>query len=256
MGVSKKTHNIGIAGFGKVGKALKYIIRSSFVYDPPKGMKSTEALEADYLFLCVPTPSNDDGSCDTSIVEEIISKSKAKINIVRSTVWVGFTDWAKEKFNKRIVFMPEYGPSDFPNHPFNDLSRIHWAVVGGTPTDTSEVADLWETLLYNIKVFQTQARTAELLKIIENAYFYSKLTFLNEVYDICNIYHIDYDDLRTMLTEDPRIESDHSFIHEGNRKISGSCLPKDLNNLIDGVKKYNGQTEYLETIRRLNEGRN
>src|SRR3990167_4147650 len=254
---------VGICGYGKVGQAVTSLFSKNGtiprVYDPPLERNDLNTFKSDYLFICVPTPPNPNGSCDTSIVEATLAKSEAKINIIRSTVWVGFTDFMKDRFMKemkRIVFMPEYGPSEFPNHPFNDVSKIPWAVVGGTPSDTAEVADLWEKLLYNVKVFQTQARIAELLKLVENAYFYSKLTFFNQVYDICKVYSIDYDDLRMMLTEDPRIDSDHTFIHENNRKIGGRCLTKDMDNLIHGVKQYNNiSVEFLELLRSLNEKR-
>lgn len=243
---------VGIAGYGKVGQGVGSIIRPSYIYDPPK-VYNREKLDGDFLFICVPTPAKADGSCDTSIVEEILKKSEATINIVRSTVWIGFTDWVVKTYRKRVVFMPEYGPSEFPNHPFNDVRKIPWAILGGHPRDTKEVGDLWQQYLYNIKVFQTDSTTAELVKLAENAYFYSKLTFFNQIYDIAREHNLDYDEVRLLLTEDPRIEADHSFIHPNKRKIGGPCLPKDLGNLITSVKVID--MDFLKLMRELNEKR-
>lgn len=271
---------VGIAGYGKVGKGVASIVKEAAIYDPSyvevrddetdelsyqsigvswstgatyTKLDNKEALNVDYLFICVPTPAKEDGSCDTSIVEEIIRDSRAKINIVRSTVWVGFTEWARKRYKKRVVFMPEYGPSDFPNHPFNDVSKIPWAIIGGLPNDTKEVSTLWQRYLYNIKIFQTDANTAEFIKLVENAYFYSKLTFFNQIYDIARENDINYDEVRLLLTEDFRIEADHSFIYPGNRKIGGSCLPKDLDNLISCAKKVD--VGLLKLMKGLNEKR-
>ena len=208
----------------------------------------------DFLFICVPTPANKDGKCDTSIVEKMVVKCDANIYVIRSTVWVGFTSWIKWTTLKKVVFMPEYGPSDFENHPFNNIAEIDWAVLGGDRADTDKVAKLWQDLLYNVKIFHTDSKTAELVKLAENAYFFNKLVFLGQIYDICKAYKINYDDVRTMLTEDPRIEADHSFIYPDRRKIGGRCLPKDMSNLIQGVKNNEGvSTELLELVTKLNE---
>lgn len=246
---------VGIAGYGKVGKALGKLFVAK-VWDPPQGMKDEVALEGDLLFICVPSPSKTDGSCDTSIVEEVIAKSKAKINVIRSTVSVGFTEDMANKYLKRIVFMPEVGPSEFPNHPYNDLSNVSFAILGGIKEDTGEVAAFWQGILYNVKIFQTDSKTAELLKLTENAYFYSKLTFLNSIYDICQKQGINYDELRLMLTEDFRIESDHSFIFPGKRRIGGKCLPKDLANLTTLAKKSGSDSQLFELMEKLNNERN
>lgn len=248
---------IGIAGLGKVGKALQKLIPEALVYDPPQGLTDEDALDVDLLFICVPTPPRKKifvGECDSSIVEDVLEKSKAKINIVRSTVWVGFTQWAMFKFpGKDIIFMPEYGPSDFPNHPFQDISKINWAVLGGERSLTNKVAKFWEEKLYNVKIFHTDSKTAELVKLVENAYFYNKLMFLNHIYDLCGQLNIEYDDVRTMLTEDPRIEADHSFIYPDRRQVGGPCLPKDMSNLIALSKKNQVTPTLLELLVELNE---
>lgn len=251
---------IGIAGYGAVGQAINELLikTNAFIaiYDPKyRGVDDSSLIEGplDFLFVCVPTLAKEDGKCDTSIVEEVIREHDAEVYVIRSTVWVGFTEWLAKKTNKRVVFMPEYGPSEFENHPFNNIAKIDWAILGGDRADTDKVARLWQDILYNVKIIHTASKTAELVKLVENAYFFNKLVFLNQIYDICKSYKIKYDDVRTMLTEDPRIEADHSFIHPDRRKIGGKCLPKDMSNLIQGVKNTDGvSTELFELLTKLN----
>lgn len=256
---------IGIAGWGKVGSAIGKLLASSkheiFVVDPVviphlSRFKFVDKLpEVDFMFICVPTPKREDGSCDTSIVEGIIANSTAFIYIVRSTVWVGFTDWVASKYQKRVVFMPEYGPSEFPNHPFNDLAKVDWAIVGGYEEDVDKVSSFWESVLYNVKVLYTDSKTAELTKLVENAYFYAKVSFFQQIYDISKAVGVRYDTLRELLTEDPRIEADHSFVFPDSRKVGGACLPKDMANLITLAKKNKVNPEFLETLVKLNNER-
>ncbi len=96
---------IGIVGYGHVGKAMHKLFANAVIYDT-NGRADTkdEINTCDAVFVCVPTPSLADGSCDTSSVEEVISWVKAKVIILRSTVKVGFTDAMREKYKKEIVF--------------------------------------------------------------------------------------------------------------------------------------------------------
>src|SRR5688572_23533386 len=96
-------------------------------YDPPKHIGTKEAINAcDVVFVCVPTPQAADGSCDTSIVEETVGWIEAPLIVIRSTVAVGTTRRLAERTKKKIVFQPEYGPAETPDHPFNDLRNIRW----------------------------------------------------------------------------------------------------------------------------------
>ena len=86
---------------------------------------------------------------------------------------------------KAIVFQPEYGPAETPDHPFNDLRKVRWAILGGLRRHTTAVADLYKTTFSaEFVIQQTDAKTAELTKYMENTFLALKVAFCNEFYDI------------------------------------------------------------------------
>ena len=96
---------IGIVGYGHVGRAMHKLFQDAVLYDEPLVLGTRIDINScDTVFVCVPTPQRDDGNCDTSIVEEVLSWIKAPLIILRSTVRVGFTDEMMGKFHKEIVF--------------------------------------------------------------------------------------------------------------------------------------------------------
>ena len=102
---------VGIIGLGAVGKGVHALFPDAATYDEPLGIGSREEVNAcDVAFIAVPTPQGEDGSCDTSIVENVIDWLEAKIIVIRSTVAVGTTDRIRQQTGKRVIFQPEYGP--------------------------------------------------------------------------------------------------------------------------------------------------
>ena len=84
---------IGIVGYGHVGKAMHGLFKNARLYDKCSHIGSKEEINScDTVFVCVPTPQCADGNCDTSIVEEVIDWLDVPLIILRSTVYVGFTD--------------------------------------------------------------------------------------------------------------------------------------------------------------------
>ena len=108
---------IGIIGLGAVGKANQFgfekIGHQVLRHDIKLNTKIQDVLEAKVIFICVPTPSKHNGSCDTSIVEDVINKL-TKLNFkgaicIRSSTEPGFTDKIIKKYkNKKICFVPEF----------------------------------------------------------------------------------------------------------------------------------------------------
>lgn len=81
-----------IIGYGHVGKAMADLFREAILYDEPLNLGSREAVnKCDAAFVCVPTTMKEDGSCDTSIVENVLEWIAVRVVILRSTVPVGFT---------------------------------------------------------------------------------------------------------------------------------------------------------------------
>lgn len=243
-----------IVGYGAVGRGIHELFPGAHPYDPPQNMGSRDEVNRSrFAFLCVPTPMADDGSCDTSIVEDAVSWIESKVIVIRSTVPVGTTDRLRETTGKALVFQPEYGPAETPDHPFNDLRKVRWAILGGDRRDTIQVADLYKTIFSaDFTIQQTDARTAELTKYMENAFLALKVAFCNEMYDIAEAFGIDYNELRELWLLDPRIGSSHTFVHPHSRGFGGRCLPKDLSAIIDTARKAGVGPKLLEATRDAN----
>lgn len=241
---------IGIVGMGAVGAAIAKFFGETAQYDPPKRIGSKEAINAcDVAFVCVPTPQAEDGSCDTSVVEETIDWITAPLIVIRSTVSVGTTRRLAERTRKRIVFQPEYGPAETPDHPFNDLRNIRWIILGGEPDATTDAAKVWKRVYSSdITIRKTTWEAAELTKYMENAFLATKVTFCNEFYSIAESFGVDYDELRELWLLDPRIGRSHTWVHREKRGFGGRCLPKDLEAIVRGAEKAGADPALLREV--------
>jgi len=187
--------------------------------------------------VAVPTPAQLDGSADVSIVEEAVGWIECPHIVLRSTVPVGTTDRLRRETGKAIVFQPEYGPASTPDHPFNDPRKIRWVILGGDRGDTVRVADLYKTTFNSdIQIHQTDARTAELTKYMENCFLALKVTFCNEFFDLAEVLGVDYNELRELWLLDPRIGRSHTFVFPSERGFGGGCLPKDLRAMVSSAR--------------------
>lgn len=225
--------SVGIIGFGHVGTAMKNLFKDAIVYDKYKSIGSIEEInKCDAVFVCVPTPMNKDGSCDTSIVEEVISQCDCKLIILRSTVRVGFTSEMAKKYNKEIVFQPEYY-GETVAHPFANLSDRSWLTFGGTKRGINLAINTYKTVINsNVRIYQCTSEEAEMAKYMTNSFLATKVIFCNEMYDLCRKLGVDYNNVREAWIADPRIGSSHTFVYEDNRGFGGSCFPKDTKALL------------------------
>lgn len=244
---------IGIIGYGHVGRSMNKEFKDAIIYDEPLNMGSREEInECDVAFIAVPTPKSDDGTCDTSIVEDVLSWVEAKVLVIRSTVYIGFTDWASEKYNKKIVFQPEYY-GETVSHPFANPNFKQWLSFGGKTEDIEIVIDAYKTIKNSTtKILQAPAKEVELAKYMENVYFATKVTFVNEMYDIAKAMGISYDQAREIWLADPRIGDYHTFVFKDNRGFGGKCLPKDLASLVSQGKEIGVNVDLIESVQNKN----
>ena len=151
------------------------------------------------------------------------------------------------------MFQPEYGPAETPDHPFNDLRKIRWLILGGERSDTVPVADLYKTTFNSdVVIQQTDARTAELTKYMENCFLALKVTFCNEFFDLAERFGVDYNELRELWLLDPRIGRSHTFVFPSSRGFGGRCLPKDLDAAIAAARQLGYEPTLLEAAAKAN----
>lgn len=233
---------IGIVGGGYVGRAIQKLFEDHYrvyTYDianSPEYLKDV-AYTSDVVFVCVPTPMREDGTCDTSIVESVVAEADAPLIIIKSTVTPGTTERLQAKYGKHIVFAPEYcGESTYwsPYKWDREIKEMPFFIFGGAPGDTSKAVDLYLPVVGPTKIFrQTTAKVAEMVKYAVNCFYAAKITFCYELNQICQRAGVDYNQMRDLWLLDPRINPMHTAVFAGNdAPFGGKCFPKDLNGLV------------------------
>ncbi len=249
--------SVGVVGGGVVGTATQRLCGAeTVIFDPYKAefAGNRGAINrCDVVFISVPTPMRDDGSCNTSIVEEAVAWVEAPLLIIRSTVTPGTTDRLREKYGKEIVFQPEY-LGETTRHVFGDMAERDFVVLGGTTAGVSRAADVYKHF-YNsyVRYYFCDARTAEVAKYMENAFYAVKVTFVNEFQDIARAHGVDFNLLREIWLADPRISRDHTFVHPDARGFSGKCLPKDCNAIVHSARQNGCEPELMAATLRVND---
>ena len=192
------TDNIGIIGQGFVGTALREGLKDTFkveTYD--KFVKENSTCESlselcdktFLLFLCLPTPMRKDGSCDLSIVENTIKEvneiSKGDhIITIKSTMPPGTTKEFNKKYkNVRVVFSPEFLTEANSLDDFKNQNRI---IVGGPRPASTIIKNLFRIAFPKIPIIKTGSNTAEMVKYFTNCILATKVSFANEIKQICD----------------------------------------------------------------------
>lgn len=248
---------VGVVGGGVVGAAMQALCGpETVIFDPykPEFSANRDALNrCDVAFICVPTPMNDDRTCNTSIVEEAVSWVQCPLSIIRSTVSPGTTDRLVAKYKKNIVFQPEY-LGETTKHVFGDMAERDFVVLGGTNEAVSKAADFYKHY-YNayVRYYFCDAITAEVAKYMENAFYAVKVTFVNEFADIARTHGVDFNMLREIWLADPRISRDHTFVYPEARGFSGKCLPKDCNAIVKSCESRGYTPKLMKATLEINE---
>ena len=241
--------NIGIVGQGYVGTAIKEVFSKHYevdTYDLDKDKCSVDYLEdlvelTNIIFVCVPTPMKKDGSCVTSTVEAVVrdindmvvSRNVSnRIVAIKSTIPPGTTNRLnKECKNISVIFNPEFLTEANFIDDFKNQNRI---IIGGERPSTTKLRQVYSLAFPNAKIVKTGSITAEMVKYFTNTFLATKVSFANEMKQICDGLNIDYDKVVEYSTYDERLGKSHWAVPgpDGKLGFGGSCFPKDLNALI------------------------
>jgi UDPglucose 6-dehydrogenase len=244
-------NKIGIIGKGFVGSAVAHGFSAQTGYsaeirifdkDPIRSENSLEKTvnQSDFIFLSVPTPASNTGQIDLSIVEEALSdidkinKSDSNIVLLRSTVTPGTSLMLQKKFsNLRIVFNPEFLTERSALFDFINQSRV---ILGGDSKYTKKVKDLYRHRFGDyLPVIETNYETAELIKYMNNLFFATKVSFLNEMKLVADKTNVDWDKAMEGFVMDGRVGHSHLSVPgpDGKLGFGGSCFPKDIQAMIN-----------------------
>ncbi len=242
--------NIGIIGKGFVGSAVQFGFSPNTgcdanvkVYDkdPNKSQNTLEEVmsESDFIFLSVPTPSNADGSINLDIVDKALEEinnfnDRGNIILLRSTMIPGSTRNFQQKYPRlNLVFNPEFLTERSANFDFINQSRF---IIGGESRNTTKVAEMYRWRFgKSIPVIETNYETAELIKYMNNCFFATKVSFMNEMKLVADKCGVDWNVAVDGFIRDGRIGHSHLNVpgHDGKFGFGGSCFPKDIQAMID-----------------------
>ena len=235
---------IGIVGQGYVGTAVKTVFEKHYkvnTFDLNGKCNCTDMEDlvdkSDIIFVCVPTPMKKDGSCDISIVESVIDEIEdvdisGKIVAIKSTIPPGTTNRLNQKCkNISVIFNPEFLTEANFIEDFKNQNRI---IIGGERPSTTKLRQVYSLVFPNAKIVKTGSITAEMVKYFTNTFLATKVSFANEMYQICGRLGIDYDKVVEYSTYDERLGKSHWAVPgpDGKFGFGGSCFPKDINALI------------------------
>ncbi len=216
--------------------------------------------EAQVIFLALPTPPGGDGAADLSYVlgaaEDIAKLIKEyKVIVTKSTVPVGTADKVIKVFKDHtsvevdVVSNPEFLREGVAVEDFMKPDRV---VVG---TESSRAQKLM-TELYGPYVRQgnpiifMDTRSSELTKYAANSFLATKITFMNEIANLCELVGADVDAVRKGIGSDERIGKRFLFPGVG---YGGSCFPKDVQALARSAKQNNYDFKILESVMEVND---
>ena len=191
----------------------------------------------------------EDGSADTSIVEEVCSWADCGVFIIRSTVPPGTCERVMQETQRDIVFQPEYLGENPSGNAYNDIGARKWVTLGGPPKCTAKAAAFY-TRLYtaDCRIMQTDFRTAEMVKYMANSFLALKTVYCAEMAMMCKAHAVDYAAARELWLMDERIGRSHTSVYEGNPGFSGKCLPKDVAAIIRSTETHGFEPKLMKAV--------
>ena len=255
---------IGIIGFGFLGRALChgfYLHTEVRIYD--KYDDSYDTLEdtvnsTEFLFIGVPTPMNEDGSQDLSSMDDAVASivevaEDKKIIVLRSTAIPGTTRKYADKYpGHDFVFMPEFLTERQAKLDFINSSRF---IFGGGPKVTAKLEEIFRVRFVHTPIYHTTWEGAETVKYMCNCFFAVKVSFMNEIYDVCEEIGVPYDEMKKMFLADQRIGNSHTDVpgHDGYRGYGGKCFPKDVKAFYHWADKNGVDLDMCKSADKVNE---
>lgn len=222
--------------------------------------------DADLVFCAVPTPMIEEtGECHIGIVESVIKDVRVHNQscwiCIKSTVPPGTTQRLYSKY-KGICFNPEFLTE---KNAFLDFVELPYQIIGYPefmPGLTDSLDCTIEQLYLDATeqnllrggeaIFSVTSTEAEMVKYMRNTYLATRLSFFNEMKQICDALEIDYIQTKYWTGLDARVGNHYNSVDPANRGFGGHCLPKDLGALIYLAKRVNVNPSVLEGARAKN----
>lgn len=254
---------IGIVGYGFVGKALANGLKNNVeltIIDPKlnSSIQDLENTNPEIIFICVPTPMNDDGTQDISILESVIldlnKYCSSSLLVLKSTVLPSYVKHIESVYSN-LILNPEFLRENFADDDFINADLI---LFGGDKDASKKLSNFYKnhTKCINQKHVFVDLVSASLIKYTINSFLATKVIFFNEIKKIFDKSNTNdsWDDFITALSSDKRIGETHMQVPgpDGREGFGGACFPKDTSALLDYSKEIDANFDLLEKVISLN----
>jgi UDPglucose 6-dehydrogenase len=253
------SEKIGIIGLGFVGGAIYDAMEwqvTTVVMDPAKGRNATyqEIKECSGIFICVPSPQDDDGTCDTSILEGVLANLKDYTGVIISKCTAPpdvYTRLNAEYPN--LIHAPEFLTAA---NAIKDYVNGKFAFIGGSvgayQREAERIIRMGQQHLES--VYHCTIAEAALAKYAINSFMATKVVFMNELYNVAQAAGIDYNNIAHMIKADIRIGNSHMKVPgpDGQLGFGGACFPKDTSALLKYSEGIGEQMNVLDAAVKKN----
>lgn len=214
--------------------------------------------EADVIYIAVGTPQQADGSANLQYIEQVAldianNLKKDSIVVIKSTVPVGTNDHVKNLIQQNLKADVKISMVSNPEF-LREGSAIHDSFYGDRiviGADDAKTADIMEEVNkpFNVPVFKTTIRSSEMIKYAANAFLATKISFINEIANICEKLGADVEHVANGMGLDKRIGT--QFLKAGIG-YGGSCFPKDTHALIQIAGNVEHDFDLLKSVITVN----
>ena len=232
---------MGLVGHGFVGQAVEYAFTHPMVdfklIDPKYNTSVDDLKEYDphCVFVCAPTPSNNNGTVNSTIVEDAVLKCLNHTNglvVVKSTITPDVVQRLYNTMGHREVDRFAYNPEFLTEKNAKaDFVTAKFHVMGGSPNATQELIEVYDIFsgCESNDYHRMTAFEASFVKYTINSFLATKVTFFNQLYDLINLYGCSYNIVTRAAGLDDRVGMGHTRVpgFDGKRGFGGACLPKD-----------------------------
>jgi UDPglucose 6-dehydrogenase len=244
---------IGIIGLGFVGSAIKdnYFDYSLYLIDTDtsKGYTDTynDIKDAEGIFVCVPSPQNTDGSCNSTILENVLKNLKDYNGVIISKVTATPDVYERLQMEyPNLVYVPEFLTAA---NAAEDYAKENWAVIGGSTLAYQREAE--RVIKYTkptVDSVYCSIGEASMVKYIINSFLATKVVFMNEMCQLAEINGYNWNRIRGMISKDPRINISHTQVPGPDKQFGfgGMCFPKDTSALICYAENLNTTLNVLK----------
>lgn len=237
---------IGCIGQGWIGKnyandfeARGYDV-TRYALEEPYVRNKSKMSTCDIVFIAVPTPTTPEGFDDSTIKKVLPLIGKGKIAVIKSTIIPGTTERLQQLFPDICVFhSPEFLVESSAAY---DAAHPNRNIIGIPHMDNMyrEKAEAVLSVLPNAPYTKIMsARDAEFVKYAGNCFLFTKVMFMNVLYDVVTSMEANWSSVREALVHDPRIGVSHSEpVHQGGRGAGGHCFIKDFEAFRELYRKH------------------